>query len=174
MAAQVRLAQLALDATRIAAPVDGWVSARNAEEGQTLTIGQQIVTLSPAKRIYVTANYKETQLDRIRPGMPVENLGRCLRGAKVRGTVIGFAPIAQNALSTLPTLSAPTNFVKVAQRWACGSPCRRAAGRACSGPGPAVETAVVYALTAKSRLLRRSSVNLRLIGRATSLGKRPW
>ncbi|MDQ6924784.1 MAG: hypothetical protein M3154_00925 [Candidatus Eremiobacteraeota bacterium] len=37
-------------------------------------------------------------------------------GAKVRGTVIGFAPVAQNALSTLPTLSAPTNFVKVTQR----------------------------------------------------------
>ncbi len=143
MAAQVRLAQLALDATRIVAPVDGWVSARDAEEGQTLTIGQQIVTLSPAKRIYVTANYKETQLNRIRAGMPVEISVDACGGAKVRGKVIGFAPIAQNALSTLPTLSAPTNFVKVAQRVGVRIALPPSGGSCVFRPGTAVETAVV-------------------------------
>jgi membrane fusion protein (multidrug efflux system) len=143
MAAQVRLAQLALDATRITAPVDGWVSARNAEEGQTLTVGQQIVTLSPAKRIYVTANYKETQLDRIHPGMPVEISVDVCGGAKFRGRVIGFAPIAQNALSTLPTLSAPTNFVKVAQRVGVRVALPPSGGSCVFRPGTAVETAVV-------------------------------
>jgi membrane fusion protein (multidrug efflux system) len=143
MAAQVRLAQLALAATRVVAPVDGWVAARNAEEGQTLTIGQQIVTLSPANRIYVTANYKETQLDRIRPGMPVEISVDACGGAKVRGKVIGFAPIAQNALSTLPTLTAPTNFVKVAQRVGVRIALPPSGGSCVFRPGTAVETAVV-------------------------------
>lgn len=143
MAAQVRLAQLAVDATRITAPIDGWVSARNAEEGQTLTVGQQIITLSPAKRIYVTANYKETQIDQIRPGMPVEISVDACGGAKVRGTVTGFAPVAQNALSTLPTLTAPTNFVKVAQRVGVRIALPTNGGSCVFRPGTAVETAVV-------------------------------
>lgn len=143
MAAQVRLAEIALAATRIAAPVDGWVAARNAEEGQTLTVGQQIVTLSPAKRVFVTANYKETQLDRIRAGMPVEISVDACGGAKVRGKVIGFAPIAQNALSTLPTLTAPTNFVKVAQRVGVRISLPPSTSSCVFRPGTAVETAVV-------------------------------
>ena len=142
MAAQVRMAQIALDATRIVAPVDGWVAARNAEEGETLTIGQQIVTLSPAKRVYVTANYKETQLDRIKAGMPVEIAVDACGGARVRGRVVGFAPIAQNALSTMPTLTAPTNFVKVAQRVGVRISLPRSS-TCVFRPGTAVETAVV-------------------------------
>lgn len=143
MEAQVRIAQLALRDTRIVAPVDGWIAARNAEEGQSLIAGQTVVTISPANRIYVTANYKETQLNRIRPGMPVEIAVDACGGQKVRGRVIGFAPVAQNALSTLPGLSAPTNFVKVTQR----VPVRIALPPAPSGcvfrPGTAVETAVI-------------------------------
>jgi membrane fusion protein, multidrug efflux system len=143
MAAQVRMAQLALRDTRIVAPVDGWVSARNAEEGQTLTAGQAVVTISPANRIYVTANYKETQISRIRPGMPVEISVDACGGAKVRGAVVGFAPVAQNALSSLPALSAPTNFVKVTQRVPIRISLPRSAGSCVFRPGTAVETAVL-------------------------------
>ncbi|MDB5069025.1 MAG: Multidrug resistance efflux pump [Candidatus Eremiobacteraeota bacterium] len=143
MAAQVRIAQLALRDTRIVAPVDGWVSARNAEEGQTLAPGQAVVTISPANRIYVTANYKETQINRIRPGMPVEISVDACGGAKVRGTVTGFAPVAQNALSTMPQLSAPTNFVKVTQRVPIRIALPKAAGACIFRPGTAVETAVI-------------------------------
>jgi membrane fusion protein, multidrug efflux system len=143
LAAQVRIAALALRDTRIVAPVDGWVSARNAEEGQTVMPGQSVITLSPANRIYVTANYKETQLDRIRPGMPVDISVDACGGQKVRGSVIGFAPVAQNALSTLPTLSAPTNFVKVAQRVPIRIALPKRAGTCVFRPGTAVETAVI-------------------------------
>jgi membrane fusion protein, multidrug efflux system len=143
LAAQVRLAQLALRDTRIVAPVDGWVAARNAEEGQTVMPGQSVVTLSPANRIYVTANYKETQIDRIRPGMPVDISVDACGGAKVRGSVIGFAPVAQNALSTLPTLSAPTNFVKVTQRVPIRIALPKRSGSCVFRPGTAVETAVI-------------------------------
>ena len=143
MAAQVRMARLALRDTRIVAPVDGWVAARNAEEGQSLTPGQAVVTISPAHRIFVTANYKETQIDRIRPGMPVDISVDACGGTKVRGTVIGFAPVAQNALSTLPTLSAPTNFVKVTQRVPIRIALPPSGGRCVFRPGTAVETSVV-------------------------------
>jgi membrane fusion protein (multidrug efflux system) len=143
MADQVRIAELALRDTRIAAPVDGWVSARNAADGQMLTPGQAVVTISPADRIYVTANYKETQIHRIRPGMPVDITVDACGGAKVRGTVVGFAPIAQNALSSLPTLSAPTNFVKVAQRVPIRIALPRATGACVFRPGTAVETSVI-------------------------------
>ena len=143
MEAQVRLARLALRDTRITAPVEGWVSARNAEAGQTLTPGQAVVTISPANRIYVTANYKETQIHRIRPGMRAEISVDACGGAKVQGTVIGFAPVALNALSTLPTLSAPTNFVKVTQCVPVRISLPREAGTCVFRPGTAVETSVV-------------------------------
>jgi membrane fusion protein, multidrug efflux system len=143
MAAQVRLARLALRDTRIVAPVDGWVSARNAEEGQTVVPGQAVVTISPANRIYVTANYKETQLNRIRPGMPVDISVDACGGQTVRGKVIGFAPVAQNALSTLPSLSAPTNFVKVTQRVPIRIALPKDGGSCVFRPGTAVETAVI-------------------------------
>ncbi|MEA2689486.1 MAG: rane fusion protein multidrug efflux system, partial [Candidatus Eremiobacteraeota bacterium] len=143
MAAQVRIAQLALRDTRIVAPVDGWVSARNAEEGQTLNAGQAVVTISPANRIYVTANYKETQINRIRPGMPVEISVDACGGAKVRGTVVGFAPVAQNALSSMPSLSAPTNFVKVTQRVPVRIALPRATKTCVFRPGTAVETSIL-------------------------------
>ena len=143
MAAQVRIARLALRDTRIVAPVDGWVAARNAEEGQTLTAGQAVVTVSPANRIYVTANYKETQINRIRPGMPVDVSVDACGGAKVRGSVIGFAPVAQNALSSMPSLAAPTNFVKVTQRVPIRISLPKNAGSCTFRPGTAVETAVI-------------------------------
>jgi membrane fusion protein, multidrug efflux system len=143
MAAQVRLARLALRDARIVAPVDGWVSARNAEEGQSLTPGQAVVTISPAHRIYVTANYKETQINRIRPGMPVDISVDACGGATVRGSVIGFAPVAQNALSTLPTLSAPTNFVKVTQRVPVRIALPRGNAACVFRPGTAVETSII-------------------------------
>jgi membrane fusion protein (multidrug efflux system) len=141
-AAQVRLAQLDLDSTRIVAPVDGRVSARNVEAGQTVTPGQALITIAPAHRIFITANYKETQMAKIRLGSPVEITVDACRGQGFRGSVIGVNPVAQSALSTLPTLTAPTNFVKVPQR----IPVRISlpAVKTCVfRPGMSVETAVL-------------------------------
>jgi membrane fusion protein (multidrug efflux system) len=143
MAAQVQMAQLNLDSTRIVSPVDGWVAARNAQEGQTVAPGQAIVTVSPADRIFVTANYKETQLSRIRVGMPAEIAVDACGGERFRGTVVGFSPVALNALSTLPALSSPTNFVKVAQRVAVRISLPHDARDCVFRPGTAVETSVL-------------------------------
>ena len=143
LSAQVRIAQLALDNTRIVAPVDGWVALRNAQEGQTVAPGQAVITLSPANRIFVTANYKETQLSRIKPGMPVDISVDACGGAKFRGRVVGLAPVALNSLSTLPALTAPTNFVKVTTRVpvriSLPPPTRSCVFR----PGTMVETSVI-------------------------------
>jgi membrane fusion protein (multidrug efflux system) len=143
MAAQAQMAQLNLDSTRIVAPVDGWVAARDAQEGQTVAPGQAVVTISPADRIFVTANYKETQLSRIHAGMTAEIAVDACGGEKFRGTVIGFSPVALNALSTLPALSSPTNFVKVAQRVAVRISLPHDAGSCVFRPGTAVETSVL-------------------------------
>jgi membrane fusion protein (multidrug efflux system) len=143
MASQVEMARLNLASTRIVSPVDGWVAARNAQDGQTVSPGQAVVTVSPSNRIFVTANYKETQLARIKAGMPVDISVDACGGAKFRGTVIGFSPVALNALSTLPALTSPTNFVKVAQRVAVRISLPRDAGSCVFRPGTAVETSVL-------------------------------
>jgi membrane fusion protein (multidrug efflux system) len=141
--AQVLLAKVDLDGTRIVSPIDGWIAVRNVEPGQTVVAGQALLTISPVGGVFVTANYKETQLDRIRPGLDVEIAVDACHGRTFVGKVVGLAPVAQSALSTLPTLTAPSNFVKVAQR----VPVRislPAAGDGCVfRPGMSVETSVL-------------------------------
>jgi membrane fusion protein (multidrug efflux system) len=141
--AQVRLAQLDLDATRIVAPVDGRVSSRDVEVGQTVAPGQALVTIAPAHRIFVTANYKETQMTHVRLGAPAEITVDACGGERFRGTVVGINPVAQSALSTLPTLTAPSNFVKVPQRIPVRISLPSPSPACVFRPGMSVETAVL-------------------------------
>lgn len=143
MQAQVKLAELDEKATRITSPVDGWVSQRDVEVGQTVAPGQALVTISPANRIFVTANYKETQLSQIHQGQAVEITIDACRGGTFTGKVVGLAPVAQSALATLPTLTAPSNFVKVAQRVPVRISLPHASGNCVFRPGMSVETAVL-------------------------------
>lgn len=142
-AAQVRLAELDLQSTRILSPVDGWVSSRNVQVGQIVSPGQALITIAPANHVFVTANYKETQMRGIRAGAIAEITVDACRGQTFRGTVESVNPVAQSALSTMPTLTAPSNFVKVPQR----IPVRislPADGRGCVfRPGMSVETAIL-------------------------------
>ncbi len=141
--AQVLLAKVDLEGTRIVSPIDGWIAVRNVEPGQTVVAGQALLTISPVGGVFVTANYKETQLDKIRQGLDVEIAVDACHGRTFVGKVVGLAPVAQSALSTLPTLTAPSNFVKVAQR----VPVRislPAVGDGCVfRPGMSVETSVL-------------------------------
>jgi membrane fusion protein (multidrug efflux system) len=141
--AQVLLAQVDLDGTRIVSPIDGWIAVRNVEPGQTVVAGQALLTISPVGGVFVTANYKETQLDRIRPGLDVEIAVDACRGHTFLGKVVGLAPVAQSALSTLPTLTAPSNFVKVAQRVPVRIGLPAAADGCVFRPGMSVETSVL-------------------------------
>ena len=65
-------AELNLSYTKIIAPVDGVVGNRNAQVGQNVQVGQEMLSIVPLKDIWVTANFKETQLEHMRPGQPVE------------------------------------------------------------------------------------------------------
>ncbi len=113
--AAVAQAQLNLQYTTIRAPVSGVVSQRNAEVGQVIQAGQPLFGIVDLDNIWVTANFKETQLKNMRPGqparVPVDAYGRTWSG---HVDSIGGATGAR--FSLLPPENATGNYVKVVQR----------------------------------------------------------
>jgi multidrug resistance efflux pump len=113
--AAVELAEIDLDNTRITAPRDGRLGEVGARIGQYVGAGTQLMALVP-DRIWVVANYKETQIAGMRPGQPavvaVDALGR----APLAGHVERFSPAAGSEFSVLHPDNATGNFTKVAQR----------------------------------------------------------
>ena len=114
--AQVRDAALQLSYTRIYAPVDGVIAAKSLAVGQTVSPGTALFTLVPANEIYVTANYKETQLDRMRSGEPVDIHVDAYPEFAFVGHIGTINPAAQNQFAAVPPQNATGNFVKVTQR----------------------------------------------------------
>ena len=114
--AQVRSAQDLLDYTVIRSPIDGYVGAKNVETGATVAPGQSLMNIVPKNNIYITANYKETQLGKIRPGAQVDIKVDAYKGTTFSGKVVGIAPASQNTFSLVPAQNATGNFVKVTQR----------------------------------------------------------
>jgi membrane fusion protein, multidrug efflux system len=108
-------AQLNLKYTRVTAPVSGVVSNRTVEVGQNLQPGQEMLKLIPLDDIWVTANFKETQLRKMRPGQPVE-IKFDSNGKKYRGHVDSIAGASGARFSLLPPENATGNYVKVVQR----------------------------------------------------------
>lgn len=109
-------AELNLSYTKIIAPVDGVVGNRNAQVGQNVQIGQELLSIVPLKDIWVTANFKETQLEHMRPGQPVEIKVDALGGQKFRGKVTSIGGATGAKFSLLPPENATGNYVKVVQR----------------------------------------------------------
>ena len=107
--------KLQLSYTRILAPVDGVVTRKFVEPGQIIQPGQGLLTLVPLHQTWVTANYKETQLTRVRPGQPAE-VKIDMNGQVLKGTVDSVAGSTGSRLSLLPPENAVGNFVKVVQR----------------------------------------------------------
>ena len=114
-AAQLEQAQLKLGYTRIAAPVAGIVMKRSAEVGAHIAAGQQLMTIAQVGDVWVTANYKETQLENIRPGqsaiLHVDALKR-----DFEGYVQDIGASTGSISSVLPPENATGNYVKVVQR----------------------------------------------------------
>jgi membrane fusion protein (multidrug efflux system) len=108
-------AQLNLKYTRVTAPVSGVVSNRTVEVGQNLQPGQEMLKLIPLDDIWVTANFKETQLRQMRPGQPVE-IKFDSNGKKYRGHVDSIAGASGARFSLLPPENATGNYVKIVQR----------------------------------------------------------
>jgi membrane fusion protein (multidrug efflux system) len=108
-------AQLNLGYTRIVAPVDGVVAKRSAQPGQYVSPGQQLMAVVPLDDIWVTANFKETQLRNMRPGNPVK-INVDAYGRTYSGYVESIAGGTGAVFSLLPPENATGNYVKVVQR----------------------------------------------------------
>ncbi len=111
----VEQAQLNLNYTRIVAPVDGIVAKRSAQVGQNVTPGQQLLAVVPLDDLWVTANFKETQLKSMRPGQPVK-IQVDAYGRDYQGRIESMAGGTGAVFSLLPPENATGNYVKVVQR----------------------------------------------------------
>src|SRR5579871_693701 len=113
--AQLEQAQLNLGYTIIRSPVNGIVGKRSVEVGQNVSIGQELVDVVPLDDVWVTANFKETQLAHMRPGQLVEiHVDAYGRAWKARVTNTGGG--TGSVFSLLPPENATGNYVKVVQR----------------------------------------------------------
>ena len=110
-------AQLNLQYTTIVAPVSGIVGQRSVQPGQYISPGQQLMTVVPldSQNIWVTANFKETQLKYMRPGQPV-TISVDTYGRTYDGHVLNIAGASGARFSLLPPENATGNYVKVVQR----------------------------------------------------------
>jgi membrane fusion protein (multidrug efflux system) len=113
--ASLQLARTNLGYTRIVAPEDGVVGERKVRAGQLVSPGTQIVSLVQ-RQIWVQANYRETQLRRIRKGDPAEIRVDEFPGLVLKGKVAEIAPASGSQFALLPPDNATGNFTKVTQR----------------------------------------------------------
>jgi membrane fusion protein (multidrug efflux system) len=116
LGAQVRSAQDELGYTVIRSPIDGFVGAKNVEIGATVSPGQSLLDIVPRYGTYITANYKETQLGKIKVGQDVDIKVDAYPHTLFHGKVQTIAPASQNTFSLVPAQNATGNFVKVTQR----------------------------------------------------------
>ncbi|MET0430620.1 MAG: HlyD family secretion protein [Microvirga sp.] len=113
--AVVHLAEIDLQNTRIVAPQDGRLGEIGARVGQYVSAGTQLLAVVPEK-IWVVANFKETQLARMKVGQPVTFKVDALEHAGLSGHIEQFSPAAGSEFSVLKADNATGNFTKVAQR----------------------------------------------------------
>ena len=115
--AHVEQAQLDLERTVIRAPVDGVVTRRNIQVGQRVAPGTSMMMIVPLNDLYVDANFKESQLKKVRPGQEV-TLTSDLYGDDVEyhGKVMGFSGGTGSAFALIPAQNATGNWIKVVQR----------------------------------------------------------
>lgn len=115
--AAIQQAQLNLGYTVIKAPVDGVVSRKSAEPGMQVSAGQLIMDLVPLDDVWVTANFKETQLKKMRVGQKVEiEVDTYGSSRKYRGHIDSISAASGAKFSLLPPENATGNYVKVVQR----------------------------------------------------------
>jgi len=113
--ANLDAAQLQLSYTTIVAPIDGVVTRKAVQIGQIVQPGQSLLTVVPLHDVWVTANFKETQLAQVRPGQRAE-VHVDMYGQTFEGRVHSVASATGSKLSLLPPENATGNFVKIVQR----------------------------------------------------------
>jgi membrane fusion protein (multidrug efflux system) len=105
-----------LDFTLVRAPVDGTFSNRMVNTGDFVAMGQRLGNVVPLDDVFIDANYKETQLKRIRPGQPATISVDAYGHRKFEGVVESIAPAAGSVFTLLPPDNATGNFTKIVQR----------------------------------------------------------
>jgi membrane fusion protein (multidrug efflux system) len=109
-------AQRDLDFTSVRAPVDGTFSNRLVNTGDFIQAGQRLGNVVPLNDVFIDANFKETQLKRIRPGQPVTISVDAYGHRKFAGVVDSISPAAGSVFTLLPPDNATGNFTKIVQR----------------------------------------------------------
>jgi membrane fusion protein (multidrug efflux system) len=142
-AAQVRQASTDAEGSVVRASIAGRIGDRSVRPGQYVQPGTRMMTVVPVQAIYLDANFKETQIGRMRPGQPVEIKVDALGSQKLKGVVDSFAPGTGAQFALIPPSNATGNFTKIVQR----VPVRirvaaPASARAVLLPGLSVEAAV--------------------------------
>jgi membrane fusion protein (multidrug efflux system) len=114
--AKAQQAALDLSHTQIRAPYDGFVANKSVAVGDYLQAGTQVMAVVPLNQVYVTANYKETQLTRMLPGQAVTVEVDGFPSLKVTGKVDSISPSSGQEFALLPPDNATGNFTKIVQR----------------------------------------------------------
>jgi membrane fusion protein, multidrug efflux system len=109
-------AELNVGYTAITAPMDGTVGVRTLRVGQYVQAGTQLMAVVPLQQVYVTANYKETQLTDVHAGQPVSIDVDMFPSGAVHGVVDSIAPASGQEFALLPPDNATGNFTKIVQR----------------------------------------------------------
>jgi membrane fusion protein (multidrug efflux system) len=114
--AAVEQARIDLSRTEIRAPVAGVVGARGVRVGQYVRPGGALMSIVPLGDAYVVANFKETQVSRLRIGQPVEIRADAFGKETLKGRIDSFAPATGSEFALIPVENAVGNFTKIAQR----------------------------------------------------------
>lgn len=114
--AELALAKLQLSYAAVTAPISGQISRKSVQLGQLVNAGQPLMTLVDASNVWVVANFKETQVGKMRVGQKVKIEVDAYKGKDFEGTIESFAAATGSKFSLLPPDNATGNFVKVVQR----------------------------------------------------------
>lgn len=114
--AALDLARLDLSRTRVVAPIAGRVTMRNVDPGKFVQPGETLLALVDLEHVWIRANYKETQIEKMRAGQPVDIDVDAYPGHAFRGHVESFQAGSGSVFSLLPPENATGEFVKVVQR----------------------------------------------------------
>ncbi|MPT49200.1 MAG: HlyD family secretion protein [Sphingobium sp.] len=114
--AQLSAADTNLQSTVLRAAIDGKIGNKTVRQGQFVQAATRLMTLVPTGQLYITANFKETQLGLMRVGQPVKVSVDALPGVDLHGKVASFSPGTGAQFSILPPQNATGNFTKIVQR----------------------------------------------------------
>jgi len=115
-AADLRTAQLNLGYTEITSPIDGYIGNRYAQVGAYVASGTTLLSVVPARGLWVDANFKEDQLAAMKPGDATTVVADVLPGRPLHGHVASLAPATGAVFSVIPAQNATGNFTKIVQR----------------------------------------------------------